>query len=307
MTVLDHGAAFAAATELDRDQSRRELGLDPAEHVFLCIGFLQEHKGYDVAVEAFGQSGISSAASLHIVGSVRVDHPDLVAYARRLRRLCGATPGAELHQRFVSDEEFDRWIAAADTVVLPYREIWSSGVLERAKLFDRQIIATDVGGMGDQAPEGTLFFTDTATLVKAMRHCVGDRAVGPDGAVDGGAVLADHDVEPAPWDIDRDRPDRASIEAQIRRRVRHHHLPHDAAGPAIDPLLAIGSLQRHHAVSARPGVTLAKRVLRRLLNWELDPVVTHVERLQQATIESIAELESRFGDSQTTERPADRD
>ena len=30
------------------------------------------------------------------------------------------------------DEEFDRWIGAADAVVLPYRRAWSSGVLARA-------------------------------------------------------------------------------------------------------------------------------------------------------------------------------
>ncbi len=300
VTVLDHGAAFAAATDLGRDEARAELGLDPSEHVFLCIGFLQEHKGYDAAVEAFGQSGLDSAASIHVVGSVRVDHPDLLAYARRLRALCRATRGAELHERFVSDEEFDRWIVAADTVVLPYREIWSSGVLERAKLFERQIIATDVGGMGDQAPEGTLFFTDPATLVKAMRRCVGDRGT------DGRLVANDGAVASATWDIDREQPDRAAIESQIRRRVRQHHLVDDRAGPAVDPLLALGPLDRPHAVSARPGVTQAKRALRRLLNWELDPIATRVEALQQATIDAIVELESRFGPTGTGSSRPDR-
>jgi glycosyltransferase involved in cell wall biosynthesis len=288
VTLLDHGIAFAPATRLTQGEARAELGLDADEHVFLCIGFLQEHKGFDTAVEAFAQSGLAGSASLHVVGSVRVDHPDLIAYARRLRGLCRATPAAELHERFVSDEEFDRWIVAADTVVLPYREIWSSGVLERAKLFDRTIIATDVGGMGDQAPEGTLFFTDPATLVKALR-----RRVGSEQAEVGGARGEALDMA-TPWDIDRDEPDRRAVEAQIRRRVRQRHVAIDSAGPAVDPLLALGPLHRPHALSARPGVTQVKRLLRRLVNWEIDPIATRVEDLQQATIDAIVDLESRL-------------
>ncbi|MGI9614291.1 MAG: glycosyltransferase family 4 protein [Acidimicrobiales bacterium] len=299
VTLLDHGSAFAVATDLTREQARAELGLDGSEHVFLCIGFLQEHKGFDVAVEAFAQSGLAGAASLHIVGSVRVDHPDLLAYARRLHGLCRSAPGAELHERYVSDEEFDRWIVAADTVVLPYREIWSSGVLERAKLFDRQIVVTDVGGMGDQAPEGTLFFTDPASLVKAMRRCVG-------GAAEAGLSEGETEAESkTPFDLAS--VDRTAIEAQIRSRVRKQHLASDTAGPAVDPLLALGPLHRPHAISARPGVTQVKRVLRRLVNWELDPIATRVEELQQATIDAVVELESRVAGAPTHRDATDRD
>ena len=297
ITLLDHGAAFAAATELTRDEARAELGLDPNEHIFLCIGFLQEHKGFDQAVQAFASSGLAGAASLHVVGSVRVDHPDLLAYARQLRGLCRGTAGATLHERFVSDEEFDRWIVAADTVVLPYREIWSSGVMERAKLYDRAVIATDVGGMGDQAPEGTLFFTDPATLVKAMRRRVGSATHRHDAP-------SDQTLPAALWDVDRDQPDRSAIESQIRDRVRQRHVALDRAGPAVDPLLALGPLHRPHAVSARPGVTQVKRLLRRLVNWELDPIATRVEELQRATIEAVVELDARVGPSATEPDPA---
>lgn len=303
VTVLDHGSSFAPATDLTRDEARSELGLDTSKHVFLCIGFLQAHKGFDLAAEAFAQSGLAGVASLHIVGSVRVDHPELLAYARKLRGACRATPGAELHERFVSDDEFDQWIVAADTVVLPYREIWSSGVLERAKLFGRTIVATDVGGMGDQAPEGTLFFTDPATLVKAMRLRAGG---GTDTSDEAG-----HAIPGSPsWDVDPNTPDRDAIETQIRTRVRQRHLALDSVGPAVDPLLALGPLRRPHAVSARPGVTQVKRLLRRLVNWELDPIATRVEELQQATVDAVAELESRIGttnpDTGTTDTKSNR-
>ena len=59
---------------------------------------------------------------------------------------------------------FDRWIVAADTVVLPYRHIWSSSVAERAALFGRPVIATRVGGLADQvgAMPGAVLVDDNA-------------------------------------------------------------------------------------------------------------------------------------------------
>ena len=297
VTVVDHGQAFRAATALNREQARDELGVGRAGHVFLCIGFLQDHKGFDTAVEAFARAELVDQAELHVVGSVRVDHPELTAYARRLAGLCRRTEGVTLHQRYVSDEEFDRWIVAADTVVLPYREIWSSGVMERAKLYDRPTIATDVGGLGDQAPAGTLFFTDTDTLVKAMTEratLTAGRA--PAAGRPSAERSATGNAGSPPWLVDSDAPDRDRIEAQIRARVRARQLtePVEArAGAAVDPLLALGPLPRPHAVSGRPGVSTVKRLIRRVIDWELEPIVTRLDALQRATIEATAELDGR--------------
>src|SRR5439155_159192 len=75
-----------------------------------------------------------------------------------------------IHERYVSDEEFDRWIVAADVVVLPYRHIWSSGVMERAALYDRPVIATRVGGLEAQARPGTMIVDDDEELARAMQR-----------------------------------------------------------------------------------------------------------------------------------------
>jgi glycosyltransferase involved in cell wall biosynthesis len=298
VTLVDHGQSFAPATALTRAEARAELGLPDDEHVFLAIGFIQEHKGFDRAVDAFGRANLHPLASFHVVGSVRVDHPELLAYARRLEGQCRATPGVTFHQQYVSDEAFDRWIVAADTVVLPYREIWSSVVLERAKLFDRALIASDVGGLADQAPEGSALFSDTEGLVQALTERTQATVTGTTGSA------------PPPvgervshWRFDADAPDRRQIESQIRDRARSRQLgaghgegPEGLGGSAVDHLLALGPLPRPHAISARPGVTQVKRLLRRLINLEIEPVATQVDLLQRATVEAIAELERRQRD-----------
>src|SRR4029453_17618216 len=149
-TVTAHGAHFIRRTAMTREAARRPLGSPAGELVFLAIGFIQPHKAFDQAVRAFDGLG-GQGCSLHIVGSVRGDEPQHLAHLAALQALVEATPGAHLHNQYVSDEQFDRWLVASDVVVLPYRNIWSSGVLERALLYDRRVIATAVGGLSHQA------------------------------------------------------------------------------------------------------------------------------------------------------------
>jgi glycosyltransferase involved in cell wall biosynthesis len=168
--VIDHGQSFTAHTALDRAGARERLGLDADAQIFVTIGFLQPHKGFDRAVRAFADSGLAlENAQLHVVGSVRTAEPPYLAYRDELAELVEQTPGTHLHEGFVSDEQFDLWLVAADTVVLPYRHIWSSGVLERARLFHRPAIASRVGGLGDQAGEDVRLVDTDLELMSAMR------------------------------------------------------------------------------------------------------------------------------------------
>jgi glycosyltransferase involved in cell wall biosynthesis len=205
-TVVAHGASFVPHTTVDRHDARVSLGLPSEEFVFVTIGFIQPHKGFDRAVASFSASGAArTGAQLHVVGSVRVDEEAFLQYRDELAVAIAQTPGAVFHEGYVSDEEFDRWLVAADVVVLPYRQIWSSGVMERAALFSRMVIATRIGGLGEQAPAGTVLVDDDLTLTAAMGAAA--------GVTEAPATI---ESTPEPWpDGDRD-----AIQAEIRRRAR---------------------------------------------------------------------------------------
>jgi glycosyltransferase involved in cell wall biosynthesis len=173
--ILDHGRSFMAHTRATPAEARVGLGLRDDRFRFLCIGFLQASKGFDRAVAAVSRLP-SARVHLHVVGSMRVRTPDVEAHAEDLRCLVVATPGASLHEGFVTDELFDRWILACDAVVLPYRETWSSGVLERAKLHGKPAIVTDVGGIRDQATRSTRLVRDDEELCAAMAELAGVQA-----------------------------------------------------------------------------------------------------------------------------------
>lgn len=301
IALVDHGQTFQPAIRIDRTEARARLGLPAEGYRFVAIGFLQRHKGFDRAVEAVDR--LSGDVHLHVVGSARVDHPEIAAYVEQLRGRCGQVANATLHEGYVSDVEFDLWLQAADAVVLPYREIWSSGVLERAGLFDRPVVAADLAQLRDQAPPDTLFFTDVDELTAMMdKLCSAARTVGPPtGGVPVGSVGRPR------WDVDPNRPDREGLQRQIEARARSSGGSSRARSSAsrlddrngghraAEPLLAVGSLRRPEATSARPGVAPLKRMVDRLTAWRVDPLADHVEALQRAATEAVVRLEEAAG------------
>jgi hypothetical protein len=294
--IVEHGRDFQPAVVRSQAEARQDLQLPQDQFLFVAIGFLQHHKGFDLAVEAIDRVA-SVGAHLHVVGSARVDHPDINGYVEQLRGRCQMVPAATLHQRFVSDVEFDLWLQAADAVVLPYREIWSSGVIERARLFDTRILASDLPELRDQAPGNTVFFSDVDELAIAMEKLATEAGNphtgdGPVGGSDG-----TNGAERSLWEIDRETPDRRNIQSQISARARSAQIgatgvtPSPSVGGAIDPLLSLGHLHRPHAVSARPGVTPVKRIIQRLIGWQVEPLANQIESLQRATIAAVAKLD----------------
>ena len=280
--VTAHGAHFVRRTAMTREAARRSLGIPEDELVFLAIGFIQPHKAFDLAVRAFDGLG-DHGCSLHIVGSVRVDEPQHLAYLAELQALVEATPGAHLHNQYVSDEQFDRWLVASDVVVLPYRNIWSSGVLERALLYDRRVIATAVGGLSHQAaarPGVTL--VDPAGLAAAMWRARGRSGQGPEEAE-------------ASWPTGpeglRERVQEQVVARATRRRglpVRTDHgRPAAVTGQLSLPVRRLPPLGLPPPTSARPGVSLLKRLVRRATGWQVDPLVAQVNALREVTIQAL--------------------
>lgn len=160
-----HGGDFFKYRDISRLDARRELGIASNAQVFLCIGFIQPHKGFDRAARAFLQTTHPNAF-LYIVGSLRLDYSLTRDYCTQLEALAAQSDGRiRLVQKFISNEEFDTWLSACDYVVAPYKEVWSSSVLARAKLFGKPVIASKVGGLEEQIGEGDCLFESEDELI----------------------------------------------------------------------------------------------------------------------------------------------
>ena len=292
VSLLEHGDSFVAKTAHSKQSARSSLNIPVDATVFLSIGFIQPHKGFDRAIAAF--RGLAErGARLYIVGSLRLDDGEYAAHLADLRELAARTPGVELVVGFVSDELFDRWIVASDCVVLPYRHIWSSGVAERAAIYDRPVIVSRVGGLAEQAAtraEVTLVSTDQQ-LRRAMAEAAHSDApvTAPAEWPSGGADL------------------RARVQAEVQARAAQRR---GSTITAMTPptrgstsrsrrslsqsVRSLPPLAAPAAVSARPGATLAKRLVQKGVGWMVDPVYWQVNALREAAVRALDEADSEL-------------
>lgn len=280
VVIRAHGEYLRPHVNEDRSQARRRLGISDEDFVFLSIGFIQPHKGFDRAVRAFA-SVPSEHARLFVVGSIRTEVPENSEYLLRLRRMARADPRVFVIEAALSDEEFDRWIVASDLVVLPYREIWSSGVLERAKLLGRRAIVTNVGGLAEQGGPGDRVVGTDEELAVAMAEAAGGRpGSAPPGIIDVNQArsLMRKDAERirlgrSGLDQGADPPELTSALRRLRGLSRVQTTVTPSPRPAIGPLL-----------------TLVKRFLRRALGWYVEPAMMQISEFQGYTAEALESL-----------------
>lgn len=174
LEIWPHERDFERCTDLDRDDARAMLGVEPDVVLLVCLGFIQPHKGFDRVIEALAAVPEATRVRFKIIGSVRIAWDVAHAYARRLHEMAAQDPRVEVIETWLSDEMFDTWIVASDYIVLPYRQIWSSSVAARARLYDRPLIAADTGALSEQLTEGSFLFREDAELVDVLRRIAGE-------------------------------------------------------------------------------------------------------------------------------------
>jgi len=171
--LISHTDGVRIQAPADRTAARRRLRIPAGEAALVSPGFIHPGKGFDRAVVSFRDAG--AGGRLYIVGSVKDPIPTNMAHARLLRELAKDVPGVRLVERFVDDEEFDTWIAAADAVILPYRRSWSSGVLARAQAVGTPAVVTKVGGLAEQASARDVVVSGDEELTKAIAQILSQR------------------------------------------------------------------------------------------------------------------------------------
>ncbi len=283
VTLIRHGSDFLRQTDLDRPAARRRLGVPADPFVFLAIGFVQPHKGFDRAIEAFDDLG-SHNCLLYIVGSVRVEDPGYLTHVKELRALASGRPGVEVRIEYVSDERFDEWLVAADVILLPYRHIWSSGVLERARLYERTVIASSVGGLRDQGYGRLVSVADDAELARAVRQAAGRQPASE-------SLSGAREAFEVPVGADRD-----TVALMVRERAGRHRRPGLSKEPVgappaeVLPLLRLARLDPPSLAAGSRSRRAAKRLVNRLLRWQTEPLRAQVNALRDATVEVAESL-----------------
>ncbi len=149
-----------------REAARTQLKL--AGRVLLFFGLVRPYKGLLDLIEALPLVLNEMDVTLLVVGEI---WGDAAIYRERVTAL-GLTDRVRLIDRYVSNDEAGMYFAAADLVVLPYREATGSGVLQLAFGMDVPVVATRTGGMDEVVEDGVTGFLVDPGDVKGVSHAI---------------------------------------------------------------------------------------------------------------------------------------
>ncbi|WP_348260827.1 glycosyltransferase family 4 protein [Telmatobacter sp. DSM 110680] len=178
ITIIPYGVNNAVPfTELTREEARRKLGLRNDEKTILFFGAIKQYKGLEYLVAAFQQIAAQGDYRLIIAGERKKGCEE---YWRSIQQTIDQHPTRDkILQRieFIPDIETETYFKAADVAVLPYTEIFQSGILFLSYSFGLPVIATDVGSFADDVIEGRNGFIcrprDPDDLATALRQYFG--------------------------------------------------------------------------------------------------------------------------------------
>jgi glycosyltransferase involved in cell wall biosynthesis len=174
ITVIRHPINNAFPdTDLTPGEAKQRLGIKDSERTILFFGNIGPYKGVEFLVAAF-----------QILASKQADYRLIIAgklrggaekYWEDIRSTISRdVNGKRVIQRieFIPDGEMEVYLKAADVLVLPYTQIYQSGVLFLGYSFGLPVIATDVGSFREEIVEGETGFLcrpgDPADLARTI-------------------------------------------------------------------------------------------------------------------------------------------
>lgn len=159
VTVIPYGINNALpTTALTREDARRTLALHNDEKVILYFGAIKKYKGLEYLVAAFHQIATRGDYRLIIAGERK---KGLETYWQSIQQRidCDRSREQVLQKiEFIPDIEAEIYFKAADVAVLPYTDIFQSGILFAAYAYGLPVIATDVGSFSEDVDPGRTGF-----------------------------------------------------------------------------------------------------------------------------------------------------
>jgi D-inositol-3-phosphate glycosyltransferase len=161
-------------TRLTPAEAKLRLGLRDDDKAILFFGRIRPYKGIEHLLAAFKPLSANSQANYRLIvaGEPKKGSEEYLSEIERTVKTEFNQTQIILRIQFIPDEQMELYLKGADVLVLPYKEIFQSGVLFLAYSFGLPVIATDVGSFREEIIEGSTGFLcdpgDPAELAKAV-------------------------------------------------------------------------------------------------------------------------------------------
>jgi len=143
IAVIPHGNYSYFTNCISKNVARKKLGFLDDDELLLFFGTLRPDKGLDIVLNALQTlSSTSPKLKLLIAGKPFGDMTEAFINSMILSR--GLTDRVIFYGKFIPDSEIDYYFCASDIVLLTYRRVYESGVLNLAQTYGRAVICSDL-------------------------------------------------------------------------------------------------------------------------------------------------------------------
>lgn len=131
---------------LERTNALQQLGLDQNCKYVLFFGLVRAYKGLDLLIDAFADEKLrNSNIKLIVAGEF---YQDENIYRKQISDL-GIEDKIIIHNEFIPDDKVNLYFSAADIIAQTYKSATQSGVTQIAFHFEKPMLVTNVGGLGE--------------------------------------------------------------------------------------------------------------------------------------------------------------
>lgn len=138
---------------LDKLSACEHLHLDPQHDYLLFFGLVRAYKGLDLLIEALAEvKDALPNVRLLVAGEF---YEEEEKYRSAIRQH-GLEDRIIVRNEFISDEEVKYYFGAASLIAQPYKSATQSGVTQVAFHFEKPMLVTRVGGLGEIVHHGKM-------------------------------------------------------------------------------------------------------------------------------------------------------
>jgi glycosyltransferase involved in cell wall biosynthesis len=138
-----------------RNHLKEKFGLELGnDKVILFFGYIRKYKGVPYLINAMKKITEKFDVKLLIVGEFYEDEKP----THELIRSLDLQNNIHVISDYIPNEEVKYFFCASDVLVLPYIDATQSGIIQIAYYYDKPVIATDVGGLGEVVMDGRTGF-----------------------------------------------------------------------------------------------------------------------------------------------------
>lgn len=159
IAVIKHGMNNRVTISgLSASQARKQLQINEQEKVVLFFGNIDYYKGLDILLDSFREMPEKFLSETRLLIAGNSKSPEYSALIQKKIEAPEIRDRVSASFGYIRDEDVEMYFMAADCIVLPYRNIYQSGVIFMAYTFGLPLIVADIGNFRNDMVEGETGF-----------------------------------------------------------------------------------------------------------------------------------------------------